>query len=258
MPIRIFLYFADTVHYHINIHGSLKTIMLSLQMSRTQKAFCLKSSIEKRHYLARLLMCGGTRLLREKFDSIHKRENLELTFNDPAIRKKLEEILLDQEWDLLYLRNSWKFTSSAKFDFGLTLELLKTIHSLTPRVTGWRAVSHGFSFENDLTRIERYCSSVARHQEMTDARFNYLWKAISDAFLRIAGGISPEKRSEWEILIDEFLQDPLTSPEGDEYDQLQRWSARRLAVVLQKAGNALATSFPFDEEYYKHILSKYK
>lgn len=93
---------------------------------------------------------------------------------------------------------------------------------------------------------------------MTDARFNYLWKAISDAFLRIAGGISPEKRSEWEILIDEFLQDPLTSPEGDEYDQLQRWSARRLAVVLQKAGNALATSFPFDEEYYKHILSKYK
>lgn len=164
-------------------------------LSSEQKAYCLKGSVEKRHYLARLLMRGGTRLLREKFDSIQKQENLELTFNDPAIRAKLKKILTDQEWNHLYRGNSWKFASSAKFDFDLTLELLKTIHSHTPRVTGWRTVSHGFSFEEDLTRIERYCLSVYL-QEMTDARFNYLWKAISDAFLRIAGGISPEKRSE--------------------------------------------------------------
>ena len=105
---------------------------------------------------------------------------------------------------------------------------------------------HGLSFEEDLARIERYCSSVY-HQEMTDARFNYLWKAIREAFLRIAAGISPEKRSEWEISIDEFLQDPLTSPEGNEYiyvHQLQRCELRRIVVVMQKVGNRLA------EEYY--------
>ena len=86
---------------------------------------------------------------------------------------------------------------------------------------------------------------------MTDARFNYLWKAIREAFLRIAGGISPEKRSESEISIDEFLQDPLTSPEGNEYvHQLQRCELRRIVVVMQKVGNRLA------EEYY--TLGKYK
>lgn len=210
-----------------------------LSLSSEQKAVCLKRGVEKRHYLARLLMCGGTRLLREKFDSIHKRENLELILNDPAIRTKLKEILLGQEWDLLYVRNSWKFTSSANFDFGLTLKLLRTIHSLVPTVTVWRTMPDGFSFGKDLARIDRYCSSVV-HQEMTAARFNYLWTAISEAFLRIAGGISLEKRSEWEISIDKFLQDPLTSPEGNEYvDQLQGLVLGRIALVMQEEGDRI-------------------
>ena len=210
-----------------------------LSLSSEQKAVCLKCGVEKRHYLARLLMCGGTRLLREKFDSIHKRENLELILNDPAIRTKLKDFLLDQEWDLLYVRNSWKFTSSANFDFGLTLELLRTIHSFVPRVMDWRTMPDGFSFEEDLARIDRYCSSIYR-QEMTDARFNYLWKATSEAFLRIAGGISLEKRSEWEISIDKFLQEPLTSPEGNEYvDQLGRWALRRLVLLMRQEGNRI-------------------
>lgn len=215
-------------------------------LSSEQKAYFLKGSVEKRHYLARLLMRGGTRLLREKFDSIQKQENLELTFNDPAIRAKLKEILTDQEWNLLYLGNSWKFTSSANFDFKLTLELLRTIHCLTPRVTGWRTVPHGFSFEEDLAAIERHCLDVIV-MEMTDTHFNYLWKAISEAFLRIAGGISPEKRSEWEFLIDEFLQDPLTSVQGSEYvHQLQ---SRRRTVTLKELADTFCE---------RHILSKYK
>lgn len=216
-----------------------------LSLSSAQKAVCLKDGVEKRQYLARLLIGGGTRLLREKLDSIHKRENLELIFNDTAIRTKLKDILLVQEWDLLYSRNSPENVYLPSI-----LQLLRTIHSFVPRVTDWRTIPDGFSFEEDLARIERYCSSVYR-QKMTDARFNYLWKAISEAFLRIAGGISPEKRSEWEISIDQFLQDPLTSPEGKEYvHQLQLREVRRLVAAINMDGNLLY------EHYY--TSSKFK
>lgn len=222
-----------------------------LSLSSAQKAFCLKDSVEKRQYLARLLICGGTRLFREKFDSIHKPENLELTLNDPAITRELKTILRDQEWNCLYPQNPGKRTSSANFDLWLTLKLLRTISGLTPPATGWHAMPYGFSFEEDLARIECYCSSLY-DQKMTDAIFNYLWKAISEAFLRIAGGISPEKISEWEISIDEFLQDPVTSPEANEYvDQLRYWKVRGLADVMMTAGNALYESFQS-----KYILNK--
>ena len=78
-------------------------------LTSAQKPFCLKDSIEKRHYLGRLLIDGGKRLLREKFDSIHKPENLELTLNDPAITRKLKEILTDEEWNYLNPQNPGKF-----------------------------------------------------------------------------------------------------------------------------------------------------
>lgn len=206
-------------------------------MSSVQKSFCLKDSVEKRQYLARLLICGGTRLFREKFDFIHKPENLELLLNDPAITRKLTRILTDLEWYCVYPQNPGKYTSSANFDLWLTLKLLRTICGLTPPATGWHAMPYGLSFEEDLARIDCYCSSVY-DQKMTDAMFNYLWKAVSEAFLRIAGGISPEKRSKWEISIDEFLQNPLTFPEVNVYvDQLRFWTERRITDTVMAICN---------------------
>lgn len=205
-----------------------------ISLSSEQKAFCLKDSDEKRQYLARLLMGGGTRLLREKFDSIYKPENLELTFSDPAITGKLKRILTHREWNCLCPLNPGKCTSSSNFDFWFILKLFRTISGLTLPVTGWCTMPpQGFSFEEDLARLESYSSSIYR-QEMTDANFSYFWKAISEAFLRIAGGISPEKRSEWEIFIDEFLQDPLTSQEANQYvKQLRAWKVREVVDAFE-------------------------
>ncbi|KAL9965171.1 hypothetical protein ACROYT_G028934 [Oculina patagonica] len=70
--------------------------------SDTQRASCLKNDVERHQYLARLLINGGTRHLREKFDSIHKPENLQLTLNDPAIKTKLIGIATVHEWHRLY------------------------------------------------------------------------------------------------------------------------------------------------------------
>ena len=219
-----------------------------LSLTTTQNPVFLKDSVEKRHYkLARLLIGGGTRLLREKFDSIYKPENLALTLNDPAMTRKLKELLTDQEWNYLDPQNPGKYcTSSANFDFWLTLKLLRTICGLTRPVTGWYTMPHGFSFEEDLARLECYCSSIC-YQEMTDANFIFLWKAISEAFLRIAGGISSEKRNEWEISIEEYLgeyvQDAITSTEVNEYlHQMYIRSTMGIAEIMRRTGDAIYES----------------
>ncbi len=181
-------------------------ILLSAEKSRCQ-------------YLARLLINGGTKLLREKFDSIHKPENLRLTLNDPAVKGQLSTVLDDLKWNNLY-SDPAKHVSSADFDLWLILKLLRTICGLTPLVTGWYAMPRGVAFVEDLARIECYCR-FACYREMTDARFNYLWSAISKAFLRIAASISSDKRGEWENSIDELRQDPLRFPEVDYVFQLR-------------------------------------
>ena len=191
-------------------------------------AYLPEKIVEKRQYLATLLIYEGTKLLREKFDSIHKPENLTLTLTDPAIKSQLNGILTVEEWYCLYPPDPGKHISSADFDLWLILKLLRTICGLTPPVTGWYNMPHGVTFAEDLARIECYCDSV-RDKNMTDARFNYLWTAISEAFLRIAAGISSEKEREEETSIGELLQDPLRSPAVvDKYvDNLRSWRNRR-------------------------------
>ena len=51
--------------------------------------------------------------------------------------------------------------------------------------------------------------------EMTDADFKKLWEKISEALLRIAGGVSSAKRDEWKKSIESFFHDPL-SPDAEE------------------------------------------
>lgn len=206
----------------------------------TQKASCVKSDVEKCQCLARLLLYGGTKLLREKFNSIHKPESLALILNDPAIKRELEEILTDEERHCLYPMFPFRRISSANFDLWLILKLSRTICGLKPPVTGWYNMPHGVTFVEDLARIEHFCRTVY-DEEMTDVRFNYLLRSISEAFLRIAGSICPEKRSEWEMIIDELLQDRQGLSEVDNnVAELRSWRKRQLAEIIHRAGDALA------------------
>lgn len=206
----------------------------------TQRTPCLKNVFQRRQYLARLLIYGGTKLLREKFDSIYEPEYLALTLNDPAIKTKLRRGAADHEWHCLYPLDPAKHVSTADFDLELFFKLLRTICGLTPPVTGWYTLPRGESFEEDLARMEYYCISVY-HEKMTDASFNYLWRAISEAFLRIASSISSEKRSEWEIFIDELLQDPVSVPEVDNYvHELRSWRDKRNYRLLREIGDSLS------------------
>ncbi|XP_078380647.1 uncharacterized protein LOC144663539 isoform X2 [Oculina patagonica] len=203
-----------------------------MQSSSGTQRTSLKTRAETRQCLARLLIYKGTELLWEKFDSIYEPEDLAWILNDPDIRTKLLKLLNLQ--DSLKLA---KHISSGDVYLWLISNLLRTICGLTPPDTGWYNMPHGESFEEVLARIECYCTSFC-DKEMTDARFNYLWREISEAFLRIAASISPEKRSQWKIFIDELFQDPIKVPEVDNYvNEHCFWIRRRtsdMVIIIYK------------------------
>jgi len=59
--------------------------------------------------------------------------------------------------------------------------------------------------------------------EITDDEFSQLWEDISEALLRIAGQISPTKKTAWQKAIDKFLKDPLTAEDEQNVQELLRW-----------------------------------
>lgn len=178
--------------------------------------------------LTRLLMCGGVRMLREKFDSIHPPTDLPLTLDDSATRDSLKTAkLFKAQWDCLY-PSPGTFGKSTDFDITLIFRLFRTICNLTEPVTKWDnpPSSTDHSLEADLVRIKEYRNSVHGHSstmEITGFEFRHLWKEISEALLRIAGSMSVSKRDEWKKAINKLLNDPLT-PEAQRYvDELQIW-----------------------------------
>ena len=179
--------------------------------------------------LARLLMSGGTVLMREAFDIKCPPSNLSTILQNPATKKLLKAAKLTKpQWDCLY-PSPGMFGKSTDFDITLLFRLLRTICGLTPPVTGWDVLpaSTDYSLEADLARIKYYRNSLYGHvnenMEISDDEFLVYWRGISEALVRIAGQISPAKAKEWQNAIDTFLKDPLT--EGDKrYEQeLQRW-----------------------------------
>ena len=178
--------------------------------------------------LTRLLMCGGVRLLREKFDSIHSPANLPATLNHPAVKKQLKGAKLTKpEWQCLNPAPG-VYGQSGDFDITLIFRLFKTICNLTEPVTGWDNLpsSTDHLLEADLARIKYYRNSIYGHNhtmEITEAEFSNLWMEIREALLRIAGSISNAKREEWEQSIKKFLTDPLTPEAERDVEELQMW-----------------------------------
>ena len=183
--------------------------------------------------LTRLLMRGGLTLLREVFDAIHPPANLPAVLGNPVIKSKLhklkgKKVLTQPEYDCLYSPPSGAHGKSTDFDISLLCKLLRAICSLTPPISGWdnSPNSTDHSLEADLVRIRIYRNSIYGHNhsmEITDADFGKLWTEISEALLRIAGGISSAKKDEWKKAIENFFHDPLTPDAKECIDELRLW-----------------------------------
>ena len=186
--------------------------------------------------VTRLLIGGGTTLLREIFDLRCPPSNLPTILKNSAAEKQLKAAKLTKpQWDCLY-PSPGVYGKSAEFDVTLLFKLLRTICSLSPPVTGWDALptSTDHSLTADLARIKYYRNSVYGHvnqkMEITDDEFPKLWQEISDALVRVAGQISQTKKTEWQGAIDNFSKDPLTAEDERNVKELLEWYRNDMEV----------------------------
>ena len=112
-------------------------------------------------------------------------------------------------------------------------KLLREICNLRSPITGWDTLpySTNHSLEADLVRIRIYRNEIYGHNysmEITDADFKKLWEKISEALLRIAGGVSSAKRDEWKKSIESFFHDPLSPDAQENVIQLRLWSRKEI------------------------------
>ena len=191
----------------------------------------LRSSKKRDNFqrLTRLLMSGGTVLLREVFDIRCPPKDLPTKLKNSTTKKKLEKILDKTQMKCLH-PSSEKYGESREFDITLLYKLLTNICGVKPPAateSNGLPVTTDHSLEADLLRIKWYRNSIYAHviadMEITDNEFQRLWREISETLVRIAGQISPAKAKEWQNAIDTFLNDPLTEEDKRHEQELQRW-----------------------------------
>ena len=186
--------------------------------------------------LARLLISGGTTLLREVFDQLCPPSGLPSILKSPVTEKQLKSARLTKpQWRCLN-PSPGVYGKSEDFDVTLLFRLLRNICNLTPPATGWDDLPMGtdHSLAADLARINCYRNSVYGHvsqnMEITDEEFLQLWQDIREALVGIAGQISRAKKHEWQKAIDNFLRDPLTAEDERNVEELLLWCRNDMEV----------------------------
>ena len=148
----------------------------------------LANSVEKTNgaKLSRLLIDGGTTVLRNVFDRYHPPANLAagllanyLTLNALKTRRVLHQ----PQWDLLFPPGG-AIPDSNTFDITLLFLLLTNICGLSPPLSGWHKPppSSDTSQEANLTRVKLFRNELYGHVTSTGvqtALFNVKWQEIS-------------------------------------------------------------------------------
>ena len=180
--------------------------------------------------ITRLLISAGTSLLREIFDSKCPPSHLSTILSNPVTKNKLiKDAKLTTPQRLCLNPSPGVYGKSADFDVTLLFRLLRTICSLAPPATGWDAkpASTDHSLTADLARIKYYRNSVYGHVNqgmgITDDEFPKLWLEISEALVRIAGQISPARKTAWQAAIAKYLTAPLTVEDERNLQELKAW-----------------------------------
>ena len=134
----------------------------SVPVMATSTSTPLASSVEKTNgaKLSRLLIDGGTTVLRNVFDHYHAPANLVTDLN--SHRKTLHSLLRGRilkkpQWDKLF-PPSGVAPDSKSFDITLLFILLTNICGLSCPSSGWHSKPHASdnSFEANLARIKFY------------------------------------------------------------------------------------------------------
>ena len=148
----------------------------------------LASSPEKTNgnKLSRLLIDGGTTVLRKIFDHYHPPANLasDLNFNYSILNNLLRRRVLNgRQWDKLFPPGGG-VPNSSTFDITLLFLLLTNICGLSPPLTGWHTKpSPGDnSLEANLARVKFFRNELYGHVTSTgvdETSFSSFWQEIS-------------------------------------------------------------------------------
>ena len=154
----------------------------------------LASSPEKTNgnKLSRLLIDGGTTVLRNIFDHYHPPANLasDLNNNYSILNNLLRRRVLNKhQWDKLFPPGGG-VPDSHTFDITLLFLLLTNICGLTPPLSGWHAKPSpsDSSLEANLARVKFYRNELYGHVTFSGvdtAIFSSLWQEISASLLSL-------------------------------------------------------------------------
>ena len=182
----------------------------------------LASSVEKTNgnKLSRLLIDGGTTVLRKTFDRYHPPANLASDLNSNySILKNLlrKRVLNGHQWDKLFPPGGG-VPDSNTFDITLLFLLLTNICGLSPPLTGWHTKpSPGDNtLEANLARVKFFRNALYGHVTSTgvDATsFSLFWQEISNTLHSLG--------------LDQSEIDRLRAEQGGEQDYIDaliRWA----------------------------------
>ena len=154
----------------------------------------LAASVEKTNgsKLSRLLIDGGTTVLRKTFDHYHPPANLasDLNSNYSILNNLLRKRVLNgDQWDNLFPPGGG-VPDSNTFDITLLFLLLTNICGLSPPLTGWhiKPSPGDNSLEANLARVKFFRNELYGHVTSTAfdaAIFSSLWQEISAALLSL-------------------------------------------------------------------------
>ena len=136
--------------------------------------------------LLRLVLDGGTHVLRDFLHSIHPPETLQEVLKSNKEKLKKLKIITKHQWEILFppLDDS---PDSKSFDVTLLHLLLREVCSLTEPSTGWHDLpaDNDVSPEANIVRIKCYrnelCHSVST--SITKVEFEDKWKVVSSALV---------------------------------------------------------------------------
>ena len=193
----------------------------------------LASSVEKTNgnKLSRLLIDGGTTVLRNVLDSHHPPANLAANLSSKHIHSTLtklrhRKILNGSQWDKLFPPPGGGTPNSIYFDITLLFLLLRNICGLSPPRSGWDKMPpvSDTSREANLARMKYYRNELYGHVTTTGIQtsvFDVKWHEISSVLVSLGLSQSEVDRLEKEPCGQDYISAVTEWMKNDEEIQFQ-------------------------------------
>ena len=194
----------------------------------------LASSVEKTNgnKLSRLLIDGGTRVLRNIFDSHHPPANLAANLSSRHIhpiltRLRHRNVLNGSQWDKLFPPPGGGPPNSINFDITLLFLLLTNICGLSPPPSGsWHKMPpvSDTSTQANLARIKYYRNVLYGHVTTTGVQtsaFDVKWQEISSVLVSLGFSQSEVDRLKREPCGEDYVSAVTEWMKSDEEIQFQ-------------------------------------